>query len=133
MKRYWLLCTECAESAHWPEYSNKCILLVAYIQAHLQYGVMFWSNSPTAFSTFQIQKRAVRMINGNIARDSWKPIFRELEILLLPSLYLLETIKSIKDHVMPNDCGLEKNNDIHEHGTRSKSKLSFVTYCHPTT
>jgi len=68
---------------------------------------------------FKLQKRVIRIISGAEPRASCGGLFRKLEILPVPSQYILSLMLFIIDN--PNNCqtGLE----IHGLHTRSKNQL----------
>lgn len=57
-------------------------------QSRISYGLMFWGNSTNVEQVFKMQKRAIRIISGRKALDSCRPLFKELNILPLPGLYI---------------------------------------------
>jgi hypothetical protein len=50
---------------------------------------MFWDNHTDSIRVFQLQKKVVRIMAGAKSRVSCKPLFKILEILTLPSQYIL--------------------------------------------
>ena len=65
---------------------------------------------------FRIQKRLRELIIGVNARTSHKQLLKEIKILMLVSIYILEVTCFIK-----KDCqSLELNSNVHEYITRRK-------------
>jgi hypothetical protein len=99
-------------------YCTSEVKLIAYyglIYCYLSYGIIIWGKCPdNDFKRlFVLQKRALRVITRTPARQSCKPIFQELSVLTLPSIYLLETACFCRFK-----CDILRGNDIHNHDTR---------------
>lgn len=83
---------------------NICDLRTALIAYHgyvcstLRYGIVIWGNSVDMDRAFVLQKKCVRAMYGAGPLDSCKPIFKELRILSLPSLYIFEMCNFVKKH-----------------------------------
>lgn len=90
----------------------------------MTYGVMFWGNSPESKFIFKLQKKALRIIMKVSNRTSCRPLFKELRILPLPCIYILETLVYIKTNLGI----LQKNSNIHSHNTRNKNDLSTIPH-----
>lgn len=71
--------TECALSAYH-----------AYTQSWLRYGIILWGHSTDAHNIFIAQKKCVRILVNILQTQTCKPHFINLQILTLPSLYILE-------------------------------------------
>jgi hypothetical protein len=82
---------------------------------------MFWGNSAHSVKVFRIQKKIIRIMTGSSSRDSCRKLFEHLNILTLPSLYIL----SILRFVIKNRETFATNNEIHEHDTRQVNNLHF--------
>jgi len=98
----------------------------SYIHSIIRYGIIFWGNATNSCKVFKLQKRVIRIISGAEPRASCGGLFRKLEILPIPSQYILSLIVFIIDN--PNNCqtGLE----IHGLHTRSKKSTSHSN-CKP--
>lgn len=97
----------------------------AYLEAYLRYGITLWGNSSQSHRIFIAQKRAIRILGGIEWRDSCKPIFKKLNILTLPCIYIFEvlklTIKNINDK--------PQNSTIHTYSTRQCNNL-HIPFCY---
>lgn len=62
----------------------------AEAQSRLSYGILLWGNSSQFKRIFLCQKRLVRSMVGTSTRKSCKDIFRDLGILTLANLLILE-------------------------------------------
>ncbi|KAG8277400.1 hypothetical protein J6590_043768 [Homalodisca vitripennis] len=65
---------------------------------------------------FRIQKKAVRIISKLKFRDSCKNSFRELELLILPCLYLLKVTLYCR-------FKLVQDMDVHQYGTSGRDNF----------
>lgn len=74
-----------------------------YVESVLRYGIMFWGNSVNKTVIFRAQKRNIRAIKGLKSDDSCKPVFKQLNILTLPSLYIFEVAVFVQQnqHIFP--------------------------------
>lgn len=68
----------------------------AYAYSWLRYGIILWGNSTDAQNLFILQKRCVRILVNIKNTDSCKLHFKNLNILTLPSLYILEMCSFVK-------------------------------------
>ena len=63
-----------------------------YFHSVMTYGLLFWGNSPDSIQNFRLQKKIVRIMAGCRYRDSCRKLFINLEILPLPSQYILSLL-----------------------------------------
>ena len=61
----------------------------------ITYGVIFWGNSTGSQLIFKLQK----IIMEANKRTSCRPLFKKLQILPLPCIYILETLVFIQTHL----------------------------------
>ena len=99
------------------------VLLMAYfglIFSHLNYRIIFWGGCARKYfeRVFRLQKNAVRILGNLNNRDHCRETFKNLGLLTLPSLYILETILHCRFKSSPL-----QGNFIHEHNTRIKNDL----------
>jgi hypothetical protein len=104
------------------------ILKTAYfgmVYPHFAYGIRLWGGcSREKFQRiFILQKKAVRILKKLNSRDSCRNAFRELGLLTLPCLYILEVILYCKFK-----CNLVQGSSIHQYETRGRD--SFRTEQH---
>ena len=73
---------------------------------------------------FKLQKKVVRLICNVKRKTSCRELFKTLNILPVPCVYIMETVYYIK----VNKKGLKQNLAIHDYETRHRSdfKHSFV-------
>ncbi|KAG8228924.1 hypothetical protein J437_LFUL009148, partial [Ladona fulva] len=86
----------------------------AYFYSHVSYGIIFWGSSTQIINIFMIQKKIVRTICNAPYRAHCKPLFRKLEILTIPSIYILKTLLFTRHNISL----LEKSSVYHQHFTR---------------
>ena len=91
----------------------------AYFQSKLRYGIIFWGREGKTVQIFRLQKKVIRLIAGAKKCESCKPLFRELQILTLASMYILEVLCFTKKY----QGYIWQNMDIHNHNTRRKLDL----------
>lgn len=81
----------------------------AYVESRLRYAIIFWGSASCAHRLFIYQKRIIRCMVGASSMDSCRPIFKQLNILPLWSLYLYEILLFYKN----NENVFVKNGDIY--------------------
>ena len=93
----------------------------AFFHSHISYGIMLWGNSTGALDVFKWQKKVVRCIKGKASRESCRPLFRELAILTLPSLYIFHSLLNTKENL----SNLSTRKNVHSYGTRNRNDLDL--------
>jgi Reverse transcriptase (RNA-dependent DNA polymerase) len=102
----------------------------AYVQSHLQFGIICWGNSTLASLVFQTQKKIVRAMLGfrykryYKALKSGKELFPKLGILTLPSLYIFECSKFYRKHTHY----FAQQNEAHNYNTRRNTDAQVTTH-----
>ena len=96
----------------------------ANFETHLRYGIQIWGNSPHIQKVFIVQKRIIRIIARADPNTPCKNIFKSLNILTLPCLFILDTLlythKNIEKSV--------KCQDVHKHNTRFKTNIHMTDH-----
>lgn len=85
------------------EFAPMNSLKAAYyglFQSKLSYALIFWGNSTEWFRVFRMQKTAVRILLRKKSTDSCRPLFKKLQIVTLPGLYILQCITFIKTNIL---------------------------------
>jgi hypothetical protein len=85
----------------------------------MTYGLLFWENSPDNTTIFRLQKRIIRIMMGRRPRDLCRELFFKLEILPLPSQYIL----SLLLFMMRNKKQFLTNPEIYHINTRQQANL----------
>jgi len=81
----------------------------------MSYGIIFWGNSHHSNSTFKIQKKN----NKNHYNDLCHQLFKQLQILSLPSQYIF----SLLVFVTKNRGLFQTNSEFHDLNTHSNHNL----------
>ena len=64
-------------------------------QSHLTYGLLSWGHSAVTKRIFAIQRRVVRVLDNLGYREDCRNSFVRQNILTLPSLYIIESLKYV--------------------------------------
>jgi hypothetical protein len=91
----------------------------AHFQTFLQYGIIFWGSTTNLHKALVMQKRVRRLMLGLGQRNSCKEKFKELQILTVPSLYILEMMML----AIKNPDKYQTNDNIPTKDTRQKNQL----------
>lgn len=104
----------------------NALLKVYYGHVHslLSYGIAAWGNCSHSVKLFILQKRAVRIICNVPWKTHCKPLFKELGILTLPSIYILTLLV----YTHGNNSKFSVNSDTHNYNTRNKNNLR-IQFC----
>lgn len=95
------------------------LIYFAHIHSTLNYGIIFWGNSPHSVKVFKMQKRIIRIITNSGNRDSCRKLFKKMEILPFYSQYLYTLIL----YMVNNKHLFKANMDVHNYETRNKTNL----------
>jgi hypothetical protein len=100
------------------------IIYFSLFESCLRNGIILWGGDRESNRIFKLQEQVLRVIYGVSSRTSCRQIFKDYNVLTLPSLYILEETCFIEKRKM----FMVKNSDIHNHNTRRK--LNFhVQHC----
>jgi len=99
------------------------MLYFLYVHSIISYGIIFWGNTPNSIKTFRMQKKVLRIINKSKKMDSYRELFKSMEILPLYSPYLF----SLLMYVVNNKHLFTKTLEFHNHGTRSAINFHLPT------
>lgn len=94
----------------------------AYIHSIIAYGIPFWGNSTKSREIFILQKKILKIIKQIPVRTCSKSIFKDLNILPLPCIYILETVCFIHN----NKQFFIQNDTLHTHNTRIAGNLHLT-------
>jgi hypothetical protein len=99
----------------------------AYFHVHLRYGLTPWGGDPESIRIFLLQKKVLRII-GKLGRHaSCRNLFKDLNILPLPCLYISEVVCCVKLNMEK----MKYNEEVHDHCTSQKSDL-HTQFCRTT-
>jgi len=82
----------------------------SYVHSFMLYGIVFWGISHHSNSIFKIQKRIIRIITNTGRHDSCHRLYKQLQILPLPSQYIF----SLLVFVIKNRDLFLSNSEIHD-------------------
>jgi hypothetical protein len=99
----------------------------AYFHIHLRYSLTLWGSDPESIRIFRLQKKILRKIGGTGRHVSCRNLFKNLNILPLPCLYISEVVCYVKSNMEK----LKYNGEIHDHCTCQKSDL-HTKFCRTT-
>lgn len=91
----------------------------ALVHSMCIYGIVAWGHSAHASRVFGLQRRAVRVLAGIGYRDDVREFFTQLNILTLPSQYILECLVYAHENALNYGTALQ----VHQHDTRNKNDL----------
>ena len=95
------------------------VIYYSYFHSIMTYGLIFWGNYPDSMKIFRLQKKIIRIKMGCRSRDSCRKLFLNLEILPLPSQYIL----SLLLFTIRNKNQFQVNSEIHQINTRQRANL----------
>jgi len=93
------------------------VIYFAYFHSHLRYGILSWGGDSQSTKVLKLQKKVVRLICNVKRKTSCRELFKTLNILLVPCVYIIETVCYIK----ANNKGLKQNLAIHDYETWHRS------------
>lgn len=88
-------------------------------QSQISYGILLWGNATDWIKIFRMQKRAIRAITRTPYTETCRHIFKNLNILTLPSLFIYHCLYYIKT----NEQNFSKQNTLHLYDTRNRNDL----------
>jgi hypothetical protein len=59
-----------------------------YFRSLMKYGIIIWGNSSDSKKVFSLQKKIVRIMTGVKPHDSCRDLFKRLQILTFPCVYI---------------------------------------------
>jgi hypothetical protein len=83
----------------------------ASFHVHLRYCLTLWGGDPESIRIFPLHKKATRIINKAVSHDSCRNLFKDLNILPLPCLYISEVVCCI----ISNMEKFKYNEEVHDH------------------
>jgi hypothetical protein len=91
----------------------------SYFHSVMTYGLLFWGNSLDSIKIFRLQKKIIIITIGCRSRDSCRKLFFNLEILPLPSQYIL----SLLLFMIRNKNQFPVNSEIYHIDTRQQANF----------
>jgi len=68
----------------------------ANFHSHLRYGILFWGSDSQGIKVFKLKKKVVRLICNVKKRTPCRDLFKKLNILPMPCVYIMEMVYQIK-------------------------------------
>ena len=68
-------------------------------RVHLRYGLTLWGGDPESRRIFRLQKKVLRIIGETGRHASSRNLFKNLNILPLPCLYISEDVCCVKSNM----------------------------------
>ena len=102
--------------------TSRETLLTAYhsnFHSHLTYAILSWGHSCHTDKAFGQQRKCIRIISGLGYRQECRESFRELNILTLPCVYIMQCLL----HVKQNTDLYRSHEDYHNYPTRNNTNL----------
>lgn len=96
----------------------------ALCHSNISYAVLAWGHAADCHRIFNLQRKAIRILDALKYRDDCKKSFINHGILTFPSIYILENLLYMKKNLASYDT----HDSVHNHCTRNKDKL-VVKYC----
>lgn len=100
---------------------NSDVLMNIYFglfHSNISYGTILWGNSVNSIKVFKLQKRAIRILARVRPTDHCRPLFKNLNILPLPCIYIHQTLMEIHSRIQT----ISTSPLIHEYNTRSANE-----------
>lgn len=94
------------------------------INSVISYGIPFWGTSPNLTRIFKLQKRIIKIMMHVSNRTHTKPLFKKLNILPVPCIFILETVCFIH----ANELKFPKNSHHHHHDTRRTNDFHLTSH-----
>jgi len=85
----------------------------ACFHVHLRYSLTLWGGDPESIRIFQLQKKVIRKIGKAGQHASCRNLFKDLNILPFPCLYISEVVCCVKS----NTEKMKYNEEVHDHCT----------------
>lgn len=91
----------------------------SYFASHMSYAILNWGHSAHSTKIFKLQRRCIRVIVGLGWRDCCRQCFRDLKILTVPSLYILNCLRFVNANI----SSFDSHSEVHDHLTRNRGNL----------
>ena len=111
---------------------SKTLLRIYFslIHSHLNYAILIWGDAPLTHLNqhLKLQKKAIRIILHKSPLTSCRPLFKELSILTITSIYILEASCYAKKLLLRHNQhtshqSLQTTSEMHQHCTRQQNNI----------
>lgn len=121
VKRLSSLCFQMYILRETVDFSVRLIVYHACFCSLLQYGLELWGNSTDTLTVFRLQKAYIRTMLFMNHNQSCRKVFKEINILTLPSLYIFKCLV----FVHKNMDRFSSEQHSHSYNTRFKNQLQY--------
>jgi hypothetical protein len=90
----------------------------------VRYGIILWGGEKESSKVLNMQKRVLHIMKGLNSRKSCRPIFKELRILTVTSLYIFEVLCYFRKHNIYST----RNSNLYDYDMRRKDDF-YVPPC----
>jgi hypothetical protein len=80
----------------------------------MKYGILFWDNSSNSKEVFTLQKKTIGLMMDVKSHNSYRALFKRLQILTLPCEHIISLINFITD----KEKHFQNNAAVHSVNTR---------------
>lgn len=96
----------------------------ALFESKLRYGIAAWGGSSLCYMERVLlqQKKAVRIMTGIGWRDSCRDHFKQLNLLTVVNIYILEVV------LLATSCQLTRQQDLHGYHTRNTRNFNLPAH-----
>ena len=95
------------------------VVYFGYVHSIISYGIIAWGSSSKSTQVLKLQKRILKIIKQVPIQTKSKQIFRELEVLPVPCIYILESVCFIHQNLN----SFKTNSDYHKYDTRTSCNI----------
>ena len=119
---------------HYLPLNIKKLMYNSLVLSYLNYGILLWGF--TGERIFKLQKKILRVISLNKYNAHTDPIFKNLNILKLNDIFVLNQLKfyhKLVNNKVPeylNSLQLIENNTIHQHNTQIARNIHTIRVKH---
>ena len=99
----------------------------ACYHVHLRYGLNLWVGDPESIRIFRLQKKVLRIIGKDGLHTFCRSLFKDLNILPLPYLYISEVVCCVKSDMEK----IKYDEEVYDQCTHQKSDL-HTPFCRTT-
>jgi hypothetical protein len=95
------------------------VIYSTHIHSLMSCGIIFWGGSSYANKVFILQKKGIRIMTNTRPRDSFRGVFKNMEIMMFYSQYIFSLIL----YTINNKYLFNTNNEIRKYRTRHNNYL----------
>jgi hypothetical protein len=109
-------------------YKSLRMIYCSYFHSIMSYGIISWGNSSQSKNIqLNYKKKMVRIITNSKNRDSWRDLFRKLNILIIKTnseLYEINTRNKINFHLSQPRFSIYRNG-LYYMGTKAFNRITL--------